>query len=1226
MVLLVAMSLLAATPSQADSVDSSEETRSPTPFDGVDDLLYGTLFGGVSIEEDCYIDVDASGNMYIAGTTMSYDFPTTVGAFDVSPNGNRDVFAMKVSADGGTVVFSTLIGGNRSDWCHGMVVDDKGSMYIAGATTSMNFPSTSGAFCTTKPASDPDGFIVKLEPSGSSLMYSTFLGSWGREEIWDIYVDAAGNALVTGHTDSGGFPTTPGAFDRTLDRQDCFVSKIGPSGDSVIFSTLVGGAGWEWGTTIVVGPQGHPSVAGYTTSTSGFPFSKDAFSTKNNGSREGFVVTLEPDGSDIVISTLIGGSVSDYILDMAIDQSGAFYLVGMTRGRGFPTTEGTYHPYIDTHKGGNGPFGFVTKMAANGSALEFSTYIQNRYAVGECYPTDVAVDSAGDIYVVGFTYYGKLPTNSEAFDNVPGFGDDAFFMKLHSTGSRMMYSTYLGGDGDDVCDSMTLASDGTVYLSGTTYSSNFPTTHANLSRTLAGSSDLFAVRLDPKDTDGSVPGPVANLTVSVMSNIWVTWNSTSGQLKDPVTGYRVYRRPAFASVPYKYVIVGQEIVKDNDVDIGIAYEYTVVGVNDIGPGIPAKVTAIPWWPPTAPLNLTAVAGCTTVYLEWSLPERTGGLPILGYFIYRGTMIENIIKIGGVGNITEYVDTNVTGNRVYHYYVRAFHAMSSGPPSKTVSVLPYGLPGPPENFVVSPGDSQMVLEWDQPYTDGGHPITSYTIYRGSTIDDLVILVTLGVDVRMYIDLHLVNGADYLYMVVANNIVGEGPGSEVLYRVPRGPPGPPIGFHVTSSNGKIDISWKPPNWDGGALVNMYRIYRGLEPELLKVYKTVGSTITEFTDTNVANGYTFYYAIQAVSSVGGGELSSMVSAVPFGPPTWPMTIVVEAGMNKLVLKWTPPKDDGGFPVKEYEIYRGKGRQLVESLVVVDGEMNEYVDTDVKVGVVYYYRIIVLTARASSSPSWVVAGSPYGAPTVPKGITLIQDFGRVIISWGTPVHDGGFLLAGYHVYMKVDKDGAIWSRLATVTEGTNHVERGLINGRTYTFKVTAFNDVAEGSGIEANLTIVGRPEPPVDLRATVAFGRVYLEWSPPQFDGGSPITVYEVRRSDGAGATYLLGRVRHETSFVDEFAEPGVLYNYTITASNIFGDSERTEPVTAKVTEQVTPEFNPGSTKGTLVLMAVAVTLTMGYLWYRRRGRLGTASETGPEGVGSRGIQSRIVSLLRR
>jgi fibronectin type 3 domain-containing protein len=999
--LLVVTSLLAASPGVADGPEDDEGTRSPAPFGGVDDLLYGTFFGGGSIEPSCLVDVDADGNIYLAGTTMSQDFPTTTGAYDETPNGHTDIFAMKLSPDGSTLLFSTLIGGSVTDVCQGLDVDDDGNMFITGYTISDDFPTTTGAFSTSRPGGSTDLFLLRLDPSGGSLGYSTYLGGDVYEKVFGIHVDGMGNAYLTGETESLQFPTTVGAYDTTRDgQQDCFVTKMDPTGSELVYSTYIGGDGRDRGIAIESDASGRAYVAGLTDSSHRFPLTENAYDLKRSGASDGFVLRLGSDGSAIEMSTLLGGSEDDVVHDLTVDDAGAVLVIGNTDSPDFPTTAGAYYPDLDEFYGGSGPFGFATKVAFNGSALEYSTYIQNIYAQGEVRPTRVAEDGAGNAYIAGYTAYGTLPTTPEAIARAPSNGDEVFLMGLHATGSRITYSTYLNGEGDDECHGLVMAPDGTVVLSGTTYSTDFPTTSDAICQTLSGSSDIFAVRLDPTDTDAMVPVGIKNLeTEATSSRIQVSWDPLPRDHENPVIGYRSYKGPPGGGEYYKFFHAGSEEFMDWDVEIGVTYEYTIVAVNYVGPGPPANVSDIPWTWPGAPKNLTATAGSSSVTLEWSPPESSGGLPILGYLIYRGTSVYNLDNIGGVTNNTTYVDTNVTGGRVYYYYVSAFHEMANGRVSSIVAVVPYGVPGPPANLILTAGDSYIIVVWDKPFEDGGNPVTSYTLYRGLSEDSLAPLATLRADGRLeFLDMDLVNGVDYHYMVTASNSAGEGPGSAVVRSMPRGVPGPPMGVHTIPGNGKVLLVWEAPSWQGGTNVHSYRIYRGLEPDKLKIVNIVGVKINEYSDSNVGNGYRFYYAVQAMNSIGGGEMSNMVSAIPFGPPTWPMTIEVEPGLNRLILKWTPPKDDGGYPVREYEIYRGRARQLVESLVSVNGSVTEYVDTDVKVGVVYYYRLIVQTGVASSSPSWVVAGSPFGPPSVPKGITILPFPDRVLVSWGTP------------------------------------------------------------------------------------------------------------------------------------------------------------------------------------------------------------------------------------
>ena len=665
-----------------------------------------------------------------------------------------------------------------------------------------------------------------------------------------------------------------------------------------------------------------------------------------------------------------------------------------------------------------------------------------------------------------------------------------------------------------------------------------------------------------------------------------------------MTGYRVYKGPPDNRTYVRYLQDYEVEFFDEDVEIGVTYHYSIVAVNAIGPSMPATASEIPWTRPWSPKNVTATAQCESVVLNWSPPKSTGGLPILGYHIFRGETNVELAQIRGVGNQTTFIDFNVSKDRVYYYMIQAFHAKARGLDSKVVSVMPFGVPGPPGNLIAMSGDSRTILNWDYPLSDGGRVVEAFLVYGGEMDGALELIATIDPFERRFIHWPLVNGRDYFYMVTARNSAGEGPGSDVVRGRPRGPPGPPVGVLAIPGYKKVELNWRPPNWDGGSGVTTYMVWTGTDPDRLSFGRTVPWDTTYYKDTDLENGRTFYYAVQAFNPHGYGELSTVVKAIPFGPPTTPMRIDIEPGIDQLVLNWTPPKDDGGYPVTAYEIYRGTSRQAVRSLIVVDGDVTSYVDTDVKVGVIYYYRMIVLTAKASSKPSWVMVGSPLGAPTIPTGITLIPGINRVLISWGTPVHDGGFLLAGYNIYMRYEGLEDDWRLLATVYEGTNHREEGLINGRSYQLMVTAFNDIREGPGIIARVTIVGSPEPPSDLRAAVVDGVVHVNWGPPVADGGSPVTAYSIKRVDPAGVTYSLANVRDGTTYIDRFADPGAEYFYTVTASNEYGDSEPAMSLKVRVPERAADqEARTGTTFGLTIIVVAAMVVTVGYLWYRKK-----------------------------
>jgi hypothetical protein len=190
-------------------------------------MVYSTHLDG---EFGLGIAVDSAGNAYVTGDTFSPTFPTTAGAFDTTYNGGGDAFVTKLDPSGSTLVYSTYLGGSSFERGHGIAVDSAGSAYVTGFVTSLDFPTTPGAFDTTFNGVH-DAFVAKLDPSGSALVYSTYLGGSDQDIAWGIAIDSAGNAYVTGETRSPNFPTTPAAFDTELTGlQDAFVAKLGLEG------------------------------------------------------------------------------------------------------------------------------------------------------------------------------------------------------------------------------------------------------------------------------------------------------------------------------------------------------------------------------------------------------------------------------------------------------------------------------------------------------------------------------------------------------------------------------------------------------------------------------------------------------------------------------------------------------------------------------------------------------------------------------------------------------------------------------------------------------------------------------------------------------------------------------------------------------------------------------------------------------------------------------------
>jgi hypothetical protein len=277
-------------------------------------LSYSTYLGGSGDDFPFYMDLDSSGDVYLAGFTNSTNFPTTAGAFQTAyAGGPDDVFVTKLNPKGSGLVFSTYLGGTGDDLALGVATDPHRNVYVVGTTSSKDFPTTPGAFQRTYGGGPHDGFVTKLNATGSALVYSTYLGGSGGDQVIIGPTDASGQVYAEGFTSSHNFPTTPGAFQTsyTGGPDDAFVTKLNQDGTGLVYSTFLGGTGDDFGIDGTVDRFGHAYVTGLTSSTD-FPTTAGAFQTSYAGDNsDGFVTKLNSTGSALVYSTYLGGSGDD---------------------------------------------------------------------------------------------------------------------------------------------------------------------------------------------------------------------------------------------------------------------------------------------------------------------------------------------------------------------------------------------------------------------------------------------------------------------------------------------------------------------------------------------------------------------------------------------------------------------------------------------------------------------------------------------------------------------------------------------------------------------------------------------------------------------------------------------------------------------------------------------------------------------------------------------------
>ncbi len=376
-------------------------------FDSTGAVVYSTYLGGSGNDEARGIAIDSSGNAYIAGLTNSTDFPT-LGAFQPANAGGYygDAFVTELNATGSGLVYSSYLGGSSDDLGFGISVDSAGNAYVTGQTLSSDFPTVNafqphiggGTGCVPG-ALFPcgDAFVTKIAAGGSGLVYSTYLGGSNADGAAAIAVDSAGNVYLTGLTYSFDFPAlnpfqaacVPTAGVGTC--TDAFVAELNATGSALVFSTYLGGSGYDVGRGIALDSSGNIYVAGQTGSTD-FPTLKPYQASNAGGISDAFVTELAAGGGSLVYSTYLGGSDGDWALSVSVDPLGEAFVTGGTDSSDFPLASAIQSTY-----GGNQDV-IVTGFQAGGTGLIYSTYLGG---TGSEEGQGISVDAAGNAWVTG---------------------------------------------------------------------------------------------------------------------------------------------------------------------------------------------------------------------------------------------------------------------------------------------------------------------------------------------------------------------------------------------------------------------------------------------------------------------------------------------------------------------------------------------------------------------------------------------------------------------------------------------------------------------------------------------------------------------------------------------------------------------------------------------------------------------------------------------------------
>lgn len=597
----------------------------PQDSDGSSSPIVSTFLGGTFGDKAKAVAIDDDGHVVVAGFTNSLDFPVTPGAYDLTPGNltdfTSDGFVARLDPALSQIEFATYLGGNSWDRLFRMVLADDGRIIVAGQTDSSDYPVTPAAFDNT--VSNLDGFVSILSQDGSDLLASTILGgdSINPMQITDIDVDEAGAVAVFGLTAREDHPTVSGAYQEQKPNQDPntfsgFVSILDGGLSALEVSTYLGG---PLNDSIYGGrltPSGSIVVAGRA-SGPGFPTTSGAFAPVFSGSpTDAFVSQLSADATTLEYSTFLGGSKRDYGWKVDLGPDGSIVLVGETSSSDFPTTVGA----IDSFGGTAGDI-FISRLDATLSDLLYSTFLGG--GLKEAGPMGVAVGPSGEIAVAAATTSSDFPVTPGAFQTqLLSFPDSSGCVALLSpSGRSLIYSTILGGTGDDlgwVADPLGIVFDGlgNVIVASETQSTDFPTTPGTAMEGHPGGTAAFIAKLS------MLPFGVARYGLSTPG---VGGPISIGVGSQPAVGNTLFsftcsNAPAGSSPGYLAVSLGALAAP-----VALAGAQAWIDPQAVVAILPMQADALGWAQASLPIREEAGVAGITVFAQAFWPEGSAGM-------------------------------------------------------------------------------------------------------------------------------------------------------------------------------------------------------------------------------------------------------------------------------------------------------------------------------------------------------------------------------------------------------------------------------------------------------------------------------------------------------------------------------------------------------------------------------------------------------------------------
>ncbi len=1042
-------------------------------------LEFCTYIGGNDWDQVNEIVARPDGSSYLVGHTESIDFPTTANAYCTTMNGAGDAFYIILNSAGTDLLYSTFLGGESADdWATEISIDVSGNVFIIGSTESQNLPVTSGAYMTSLNGKR-DGFVLKAKPDFTEILYCTYIGGVNNEGVFDSSLSPDGSLTLAGWTE-GDFPTTPGAYSSSIFNDGYFVLRLNALGSDLIYSTYCpDGSDAETLSAVTTDSQGNVYLVGRSNSTD-YPTTADAIDRSCDGYTNGFISVIADNGTKLNYSTFIHQDAYSCFNEVSIDDKGEeLAIVGRAVGDLFPTTAGAFDDeYRDTAGYGDG---ILCVFNLTNSRMAYSTYIGGRigdnleivefgpngtiwlcgdtdsrdfYTSQSAYSSEYA--GQGDLIVVQIDPRpGKPATAPSSFQCVPS--DWEVFINwsrpLDEGGCRVKYyelSRFNASTGqwDLLLQDYSFLYHDLNVTNGERYRYRIcAVSNAGMGSYAEQSATVLAV----------LPSMPLNLTGTTgTSTVVLEWKPPSFDGGSRITGH-IIMRGLYRDSMVELMRIGNETSwEDTTVELGTFYYYKVAAMNSVGTGPFSDTIRIkPLNLPSSPRSFSVVPGDDEVRLSWELPTSDGGMPLMGFRLYRGTAPDNFALLA-TRLITEpsFTDANVTNGMMYLYYVTAYTEFGESDRSTVLDAIPFGKPGVPTNLIVTAGDGEVLLSWYAPESDGGRAITGYKIFCGEDGGDIAFMLKIGNNTE-FKHSDLVNGRTYSYKVRAVNEAGDSPLSESASAMPVGPPGAAGNLMAELVAGGVRLGWIPPIETGGVPSMSYDVLRGTEATALKSIATF-TDVSEYIDENLNVGVCYYYQLRTFNEHGSGPLTEVVSIVFVAVPGPVANLTGKAGNARATLSWTAPLSDGGTPVVGYIVKRGLFESGLEEVKRIDSSASNYTDEGVDNGKTYYYAVFALNAVGVGATSPTINVTPRAPPGAPTGFQLRVEGATVVLTWLEPSLGGRAPVTGYSVMRGLSPD--LLEIIAKVDGVQTYTDTTIEKGKTYYYTVMA--DSVSGLG----------------------------------------------------------------------------------------------------------------------------------------------------------------------